>query len=130
MLFHYLNKSQARKKQILPSIKTISVLLSEPNALCATQVKFPMSSAWISPMEKCELVLLFTVLYLVFAGISLPLCNHLNEIGWLPLLTVQNISVISPIAMLGGIKRGLSTGGSLADIPEIIIQFHFIIYLL
>lgn len=85
-----------------------------------------MSSAWISPIEKCELVLEFVILYLVFAGISLPLCNHLNTIGWLPLFTVQNISVISPIAMLGGIERGFSTGNSLADVPEKVnLILHF-----
>lgn len=48
--------------------------------------------------------------------------------GWLPLFTVHDISVISPIAMLGGTKRGFSTGGSLADVPGMVNLICYLIH--
>lgn len=98
-------------------MNTTSVLLSEPYALLAMHVKFPMSVASISPTKKCELAAELLILYFEWLRISIPLCNHLNFTGRDPLLIVHDISVRSPIAILGGIDKGFKTGASAAETP-------------
>lgn len=49
---------------------------------------------------------------------SFPLCNHLKSIGIDPFLMVQTISVMSPIAILGGTNKGFNTGESFANTPD------------
>lgn len=100
-------------------MKTTSVLLSEPKALLAMQVKFPMSVASIWPINSWEPTAELVILYFKWEWISAPLCIHLKVTGKLPLLIVQEISVRSPITILGGIERGFKTGASVAVVPEV-----------
>lgn len=99
-------------------MNTFSVLLSEPYALFAIQVKLPMSDAWIWPMKNCEVASELVILYLECPRISRPLCNQLNFTGKLPLLIVHVIAVRSPIAILGGTDSGFRIGVSEVNTPK------------
>lgn len=103
---------------MLPSIDTDSVLVSVPYGLLAAQVKLPISEAAISPICKCEEVFVVLILYFVWELISLPLCNHLNVIGGVPLLRIHKISVTSPASILAGTSKGFKSGASFAVVPK------------